>query len=58
MPKVKLTEKIVLDLPIDDLHFLKKASRYWGTTLSHFMRCVIQQLRSADWATVIDDYEV
>lgn len=41
----------------EDYKFLKKACFYFGTTVPCLLRTFIAQLRSADWADIIDDYE-
>ena len=58
MEKLKNPKRIEFVLSSDDYAFLKKACFYFGTTIPCLLRTFIQQLRSADWAQFIDDYEV
>lgn len=53
----KLSKKVEFVCSSVDYSFLKKACLYFGTTIPEFMRVLIQQLRSADWASLIDEHE-
>lgn len=53
----KLRKKIEFLCSADDYRFLKKACMYFGTTIPELLRTFIQQLRSADWASLVDDHE-
>ena len=53
----KNDKRITFSLSRSDYAFLKKACFYFGTTIPCLLRTFISQLRSADWAQLIDDYE-
>lgn len=52
-----LRKKIEFRCSSSDYSFLKKACEYFGTSIPDLMRVFIQQLRSADWAQLIDEHE-
>lgn len=53
----KNAKRISVVLSHDDYKFLRKACFYFGTTIPCLIRTFISQLRSADWAQLVDDYE-
>ena len=57
MEKLKNRKRILFNISSDDYAFLKKACFYFGTSIPCLLRTFIQQLRSADWASTVDDYE-
>ena len=58
MQNLKNDKRVSFSLSRSDYTFLKKACFYFGTTIPCLLRTFIQQLRSADWAQLVDDYEV